>query len=104
MPKSIHRAEYRRLIEALRAMREAQGLTQAEFARSLRRSQQWVSLLEGGSRRLDVVEYVELCLALNTDPHALLDSVISRVKSSTGGPAPPRGRRVTAVRPRTAKK
>ncbi|MBL8298487.1 MAG: helix-turn-helix transcriptional regulator [Rhodanobacteraceae bacterium] len=81
MPKSIHRAEYRRIIDTLRDHREAQGLTQTGLATLLGRSQQWVSLLERGDRRLDVVEYVELCAALDLDPHVLLDMLIAKLKA-----------------------
>ena len=80
MAKSIHRDEYRRIIEELRARREALGLTQTALAHRLDRSQQWVSLLEGGSRRLDIVEYVELCGALETDPLEGLQTLILRLR------------------------
>lgn len=98
MPKSIHRAEYRRIIDTLRDRREALGLTQSALARSLRRSQQWVSLLERGDRRLDVVEYVELCAALSLNPHDMLDSLMSRLKHQGELPSLLAQRRSRALR------
>lgn len=80
MPKSIHRTEYRRTIEELRARRELLGMTQAKLASRLRRTQQWVSLLESGGRRLDIVEYVELCQALDLDPLASLRELMARLR------------------------
>lgn len=98
MPKSIHRAEYRRIIDTLRDRREALGLTQTALARSLRRFQQWVSLLECGDRRLDVVEYVEICTALALDPQELLASLMNRLRHRGELPAPSSHRRTRAPR------
>ena len=96
MPKSIHQAEYRRIIDTLREAREVLGVTQVELAKSLRRSQQWVSLLERGDRRLDIVEYLELCSALGLDPHELLDVLVAKLALGTRKPAV--ARRHTAAR------
>ncbi len=68
MAKTIYREEYRLVVSRLRAAREAVGLSQIGLAERLGHTQQWVSLMESGSRRLDVVEFVEVCLALEIDP------------------------------------
>lgn len=62
--KTIYKAEYRRLIDALRERREAIGLSQTNLAKSLGWSQQSLSYVEAGARRLDVLEYLELTKAL----------------------------------------
>jgi len=54
--KSIHRKEYAVLIEAVRDARLAAGLTQAQVSRKLGRSQSFISDVETGKRRIDVVE------------------------------------------------
>lgn len=36
------------------------------------RPQSFVAKYEGGERRLDVVEFVEVCASLGVDPHAVL--------------------------------
>ncbi|MCF3463429.1 helix-turn-helix domain-containing protein [Stenotrophomonas maltophilia] len=56
MAKSIHRKEYTALIEAVRDARIAAGLTQAQVSEQLGRSQSFISDVERGKRRLDVVE------------------------------------------------
>lgn len=56
MSKSIHRKEYLALIEAVREARIAAGLTQAQVSKKLGRSQSFISDVETGKRRLDVVE------------------------------------------------
>jgi transcriptional regulator with XRE-family HTH domain len=47
---------YRRFLVRLRKAREEAGLTQADVARRLRRSQAFVSKSESGDRRVDVME------------------------------------------------
>lgn len=63
--KTIHRAEYRDLIEALRNRREDLGLSQSDVARLLGWRQQAMSAIEAGARRLDVIEFIQLSKALD---------------------------------------
>ena len=58
--RSIHTAAHRRLVARLREARKAIGLTQAEVAARLRRPQSFVSALESGERRIDVIELSEM--------------------------------------------
>lgn len=60
MPKSIHRPEYAVLIELLRETRRAAGLTQIDVSERLGRSQSFISDVERGVRRLDLVELLDL--------------------------------------------
>ena len=60
MPKTIYRAEYRQLIDALRQRRELLALSQTEVARALGWPQQKLSAAESGARRIDVLEFIEL--------------------------------------------
>lgn len=62
--KTIHRNDYRKLVERLRDRREELGLSQSEVARTLGWPQQRMSAVEAGARRLDVIEYIELTTAL----------------------------------------
>ncbi len=41
----------------------------------------WVAKTENGERRLDVLEFVNLCLAIGLDPHEGLDLVIAHQPS-----------------------
>ena len=52
--------------------RVAAGLTQVELAARLRRPQSFVSKYEGGERRLDVVEFVEVTQAIGCDPAGII--------------------------------
>ena len=56
MSKSLHSAQYKKLLELLRATREERGCTQVELALALGEDQSYVSKCESGVRRLDVIE------------------------------------------------
>lgn len=60
MAKSVHSEGYRRFLVRLRRARTEAGLTQQQVARRLDRPQSFVSKIETGERRVDVVELAEL--------------------------------------------
>ena len=55
-----HPERYRELVARLRQARHEAGMTQAQVAEALGASQQWMSKVETGERRLDVLELEEL--------------------------------------------
>lgn len=67
MVKSIHRPEYLVLLQKVRQMRLAAGLTQAALSEKLGRDQTHISNIERGVRRLDVLELRDLCRLLGQD-------------------------------------
>ena len=75
MGKSIHTTEHQKLRELLIAARKRAGLTQAEVAELLGRPQSFVAKYEGGERRLDVIELIEVSRALNADPARIVRTV-----------------------------
>lgn len=64
---------YRRLLKALADERKAALITQAQLARKLGKSQQFVSKYESGERRLDAIEFADICYALGLDPGDVLN-------------------------------
>jgi transcriptional regulator with XRE-family HTH domain len=72
MPRSAHSERYRRFREGLTRERRKAGKTQAEVARRLGRPQSYISKYEGGERRLDVVEFLDIADAVGFDPVAFL--------------------------------
>jgi len=75
MGKSIHSPQHQKLRELLAAARKKAGLTQAEVAQLLGRPQSFVAKYEGGERRLDVVELIEIARALKVDPARIVRAV-----------------------------
>src|SRR3989344_1969310 len=56
MVKSIHTKEYAYFVERLRKARLESGLTQVQVAKKLGRPQSYVSNVESGQQRVDIVE------------------------------------------------
>ena len=63
MGKSIYSAGQEKLQELLCQVRREAKLTQTALARKLRRPQSYVSKIESGERRLDLIELRQLCKA-----------------------------------------
>ena len=76
--KSVHSAGQEAFCELMIKARKAAGLTQHQLAKRLHKPQSFVAKYEGGERRVDVVEFIELCKALEADPNKLLKVLIQR--------------------------
>ena len=61
MPKSRHTVRYERLLQSLRSARQKAGLTQTQVAKNFGSHASFVSKVESGERRLDVVELADFC-------------------------------------------
>ena len=72
MTQSVHTKQYRRFRTLLIQARKTAGLTQAELAEQLKRPQSFVSKMERGERRLDVIEFLEVARVLRLDVAAFL--------------------------------
>jgi len=79
MPKAKFSPAYTRLRKLLVLARHVAGLKQADVAKRLGRHQSYVSKVEAGERRLDVVEFLEFAAAIDTDP-VLIVRKISKVR------------------------
>ena len=60
---------------ALKAAREAAGMTQRELAERLDRAHSFVGKIETGERQLNVLEFCEYVQAIGADPAELLRGV-----------------------------
>lgn len=67
MAKTLYNRENELFREHLRRARESAGLTQGDLARAVGRTQVFVSHVERGVRRLDAVELLEICRAMEVD-------------------------------------
>ncbi|RWN96176.1 helix-turn-helix transcriptional regulator [Mesorhizobium sp.] len=63
MPKSLRSARHQRFLAQLISLRKAKGLTQTQ-AEKLGRPQSFVAKYEGGERRLDVIEFLDVTAVL----------------------------------------
>lgn len=67
--------QYELFQKALAEARQDKGLTQSDVAMRLGKPQSFVSKYESGERRLDVIEFLEVCETLSVTPHSILRKV-----------------------------
>lgn len=75
---------YAQLRDVLIETRRAKNLTQMEVAMRLGKPQSFVSKYESGERRLDVIEFMEICRALSTDPLSLIQGLAAKDGAGDG--------------------
>jgi transcriptional regulator with XRE-family HTH domain len=86
MPKTIHRPEYDVLRAMVRSLRDGAGITQVEMSARLGRSQSFVSDIERGVRRLDILELRDICELAGRDFAGFareLDVAVAKFSSGT---------------------
>ncbi len=76
--KSTFTDAYALLLEGLLKLRKDKGVTQVALAKRLGKTQSFVSNVESGVRRLDVVEYYAIVRALGGDPEAEFSALVRR--------------------------
>ena len=70
--KSLRTPQHHELLRQLIQAREGAGLTQHKLAKRLGRHQSFVAKYEGGERRLEVVEFLQICRAIGVKPEQVL--------------------------------
>ena len=60
------------------ARRKAAGLTQTVVAERLGKPPSYVAKYEGGDRRLDVLEFLDVAAAIGFEPSALIRSLLRK--------------------------
>jgi transcriptional regulator with XRE-family HTH domain len=73
--KALRTQQHRELLRLLVAAREKSGITQQELAERLHRHQSFVAKYEGGERRIEVLEFVQICRAIGVKPARILDKL-----------------------------
>jgi len=81
MSKSLASAEYSEFRELLVQWREDSSKTQTEIEQALGLPQSFVSKYETGERRLDVIEFINVCNALGVEPSKVFKSVLKAVQA-----------------------
>jgi transcriptional regulator with XRE-family HTH domain len=73
VPVSIHHPRYQSVREMLVFLRHSAGLSQVQLAIKLRVGQSYVSKIERGETYVDLLVFVDWCLACGTQPGQALD-------------------------------
>lgn len=71
----MHVDREKKLRSVLREARERQRLSQKQLADRLYKPQSFISKIESGERNLNVVEFLELCDAMNVDAVEIISEV-----------------------------
>jgi transcriptional regulator with XRE-family HTH domain len=87
---SVHDARYLQVIARIRSARKAAGFSQADLATRLGKPQSFVSKVETCERRLDLIEAIDFCRALEVNLSGLLPRELRRAL----GMSDPAGRRM----------
>jgi transcriptional regulator with XRE-family HTH domain len=82
--QSVFTLKHERLRQLLVEARKRADLTQQELAQRLSRPQSFVSKIERGERRLDVIEFFEVVGAIGIDGYTLLRAVNEKHASQEG--------------------
>lgn len=77
MSRSAHSAAHEVLVEMLISTRKNAALTQRDLAQAIGKSQNYISHIETGQRRVDVLEFYVLAVAMKADPAALYAKLVS---------------------------
>ena len=79
MPKSVFTDAYKTFLDVLIKARKDAGVTQVELAERLGKPQPWVSNIERGIRRVDVIEFIAICRAIEESPDRVFEKISKEV-------------------------
>ena len=79
MTRSIYTDEMLALQDWLKSQRKSQNLIMHNLVTRMARPHSFIYKVEQGERRLDVVEYIWYCIALNIDPRIGIEVVLDHV-------------------------
>lgn len=79
MPKTVFTGAHEHLVAVLVAARRKSGLTQTGLAQLVGKDQKFISLIERGQRRVDVLEFYVLARAMGQDPLKLYGELIKKL-------------------------
>jgi transcriptional regulator with XRE-family HTH domain len=74
--KTLRSRGHQTLIQILIEAREKAGMTQRDLAARIKRPHSFVGRMEGGERRVDVIEFIEIAKVLGADPKELFGKLV----------------------------
>ena len=80
MGRHLRSVKHRALIAAIVQARKAAGFSQREFAKELKRTNNFVWRIEAGERQVNVLEFFEIARAAKVRPDVLTRRVMRGIK------------------------
>jgi transcriptional regulator with XRE-family HTH domain len=80
MKKPIHRPEYDAVRTLLRDIRLEAGLHQAELSAALGKPQPYISNIETGDRRIDIIEIRDICVVAGVTLPAFVERLEKAIR------------------------
>jgi len=78
--KDAHDPAYSMILEGLITHRKALGMTQTDLAQAMGTDQSQISKFERRERRIDVIDYLRYCIALQIEPGELLIDARTKIE------------------------
>jgi len=78
--KTIYTREYRILLRILRSKRQQKRISQEDLAKKLGVPQSFISKIESGERRIDVIDLFRYCEVLNIELVQFIKELIKEIK------------------------
>lgn len=79
MNRFLHSPQHDALRKLLIALRQKQNLTQKSLAERLKKPQSYVSKYEIGEKNIDVIEFINITKALNSDPALTINNLLELI-------------------------
>lgn len=76
--KTLNSQANKHLVDLLKQTRLNNGLTMRGVVANLAQPHSFVGKIENMSRRLDVIEFIDYCHAINADPVEILSRVVAQ--------------------------
>lgn len=74
--KSTYTENYKKLLVRMVAARKLANMTQENVSKLLDRPQSYISKIENGERRIDLIEFLEISKILGVDPCEVINDLI----------------------------
>lgn len=74
--------KYNIFLELIKEKRINLNITQVELASILNKPQSYVSKYESGNRRLDLIEFLEVCESLKIEPNEFINELQDKINET----------------------
>jgi transcriptional regulator with XRE-family HTH domain len=74
--------KYKHFLELFYQARVNSGFRQIDLAQIFEMPQSFISKIESGERRIDIIEFIEICEALNISPEEFIKTLTKKINET----------------------